>query len=560
MAGKSVVRELVTVWGFDVDKRGLDNMQRGVDSMKSSLRTLGIVTAAAASTVGLLLNEAGKQEQTNVAFKTMLGSAEEAKELLEDLYDFARTTPFTIPGIEKNAKLLLGMGIESDQLIGTLRALGDVSAGLSVPMERLALNFGQVKAQGKLTGRELRDFAIAGVPLLDVLAKQAGVTKSEIQDMVSAGDIGFKQVEDAFIAMTTEGGRFNNLMVAQSKTLKGLISNAQDFLILFARDLGNEILPMSKELVQEFLAWVEANRELIKSDMTTFLKSMVELLKDILALLGTFKQAASGLVTVFGGWNNALSLVFKSFVAIMGLKMLAALGSMAIGVTQLAIAWRTMGMAALFAQLKMAAIPIAIGAVIAAIGLIAEDVLAFTQGRDSVFGRMLEGITTIFDQLSEKFQAFNTFGKIIIAGLMTPIRTIINGFQNILEIIDVIRGKKGFFEAARNIGSNIANTFGVGTTDSLSSAIGLAGNANEAAQSVARNNNPITGLGGAPMRDGGDGRGNKNVNVKSENTFNLNLTGMDPDRAEEMVTQKLGDRFEGILRETVRDGEDVVER
>ncbi len=73
------------------------------------------------------------------------------------------------------------MGIVADNLLHTLKSLGDVSAGLSVPISRLALNFGQVKTQGKLTGRELRDFSIAGVPLIsalvDVLNDMGGTTQ-----------------------------------------------------------------------------------------------------------------------------------------------------------------------------------------------------------------------------------------------------------------------------------------------------------------------------------------------------------------------------------------------
>ena len=122
------------------------------------------------------IDAAGQFEQSNIAFTTMLGSAEEATKLLSDLADFARKTPFELVGIEASAKQLLAMGIESNKLLPTLKTLGDVSAGLSVPMSRLALNFGQVKAQGKLTGRELRDFAIAGVPLLAELSKELGVS------------------------------------------------------------------------------------------------------------------------------------------------------------------------------------------------------------------------------------------------------------------------------------------------------------------------------------------------------------------------------------------------
>lgn len=93
--------------------------------------------------------------------------------MLAQLSDFAQKTPFELQGVRTNAQQLLGMGVSLENIIPTLKMLGDVSAGLNVPLERLALNYGQVITQGKLTGRELRDFAVAGVPLLEELAKNA---------------------------------------------------------------------------------------------------------------------------------------------------------------------------------------------------------------------------------------------------------------------------------------------------------------------------------------------------------------------------------------------------
>jgi hypothetical protein len=60
---------------------------------------------------------------------------------------FASKTPFELPDVRANAKQLLAMGIATDDLIPTMKALGDVSAGLSVPMDRLALAYGQVIAK-----------------------------------------------------------------------------------------------------------------------------------------------------------------------------------------------------------------------------------------------------------------------------------------------------------------------------------------------------------------------------------------------------------------------------
>jgi tape measure domain-containing protein len=244
--------------------RAIDKFSKTFDSAEKSMAKVGAgitaVGVAGAVAVGGLIKMAGQFEQTQIAFTTMLGSAEEANKLLKDLADFAARTPFTIPGIEQNAKLLLGMGVAAEDMIPTLKALGDVSAGLSVPLDRIALNFGQIRVQGKLTGRELRDFAVAGVPLIAELAKNFGLTEAAITDMVSKGEIGFDDVENAFITMTSEGGRFFDLMDAQSKTFLGQVSNIQDSFIKLARIMGNIFLPAAKFVADKLaiiIGWFE---------------------------------------------------------------------------------------------------------------------------------------------------------------------------------------------------------------------------------------------------------------------------------------------------------------
>jgi tape measure domain-containing protein len=174
----------------------------------------------------------------------MLGSAEEAQSLLKDLSDFAKTTPFELQGIRESATQLLAMGVQAQDMIPTLKALGDVSAGLNVPLERLALNYGQVLTQGKLTGKELKDFTTAGVPLLDELSKNLNKSKTEIQDMVSQGKISAKDMVDAFDSMTSAGGKFADLMEAQSKTLAGQWSNLQDTIAGIGEQIGLAIIPL----------------------------------------------------------------------------------------------------------------------------------------------------------------------------------------------------------------------------------------------------------------------------------------------------------------------------
>ena len=211
----------------------------------------------AANTVASKIGDVGKKvieladnyEQAKNSFTTMLGSAEQAEHLLAKLSDFAKKTPFELTEVRENAKQLLAMGISADNLIPTMKALWDVSAGLGVPMQRLALNYGQVMTKGKLAGQELKDFTTAGVPLLDELSKNLGKSKAEIQNMVSKGQISADMVTEAFRTMTSEWGRFADLMATQSGTLSWMRSNLSDSLAQIGEKIWLFLLPGLKDSV-----------------------------------------------------------------------------------------------------------------------------------------------------------------------------------------------------------------------------------------------------------------------------------------------------------------------
>ncbi|SBW07609.1 hypothetical protein KL86DYS2_13194 [uncultured Dysgonomonas sp.] len=103
---------------------------------------------------------------------------------------------------------------------------------------RIAINYGQVSALGKLQSREIRDFAMAGIPIVEELGKMLGKTSAEIYDMVEAGKIGFPEVEQAFKNMSGEGGKFYNLMEKQNASVTGQISKLKDSIQLMFNEIG----------------------------------------------------------------------------------------------------------------------------------------------------------------------------------------------------------------------------------------------------------------------------------------------------------------------------------
>lgn len=170
----------------------------------------------------------GEYQQLEIAFETMLGSKSQADALMAQLIDTAATTPFEMKEIAESSKMLLAYGMAADEVNGTLIRLGDIAAGLSIPIKDLAFLYGTTMVQGRLYTQDLNQFLGRGIPLADELAKQFGKNKSEVKKLVEEGKIGFPEVQKAIEALTNEGSKFGGLMEAQSKTISGQMSNIED--------------------------------------------------------------------------------------------------------------------------------------------------------------------------------------------------------------------------------------------------------------------------------------------------------------------------------------------
>ena len=177
-------------------------------------------------------------QQLEISFGTMLKSKEKANALMAELIDLAAKTPFGLQEVSEGAKRLLAFQVPAEEVTETLRRMGDVAAGLGVPMGQLIHVYGQVKAQGKLMTNDLYQFMNAGIPIIAELSKVVGKSETEIKDMVSAGKIGFTEIQAVIKNMTNEGGLFFNLMAEQSKSLGGQISNLQDNFDQMLNEIG----------------------------------------------------------------------------------------------------------------------------------------------------------------------------------------------------------------------------------------------------------------------------------------------------------------------------------
>lgn len=200
----------------------LDSMGNKMSSFGGRM-TLG-VTAPILGMGAFALKSAASFESMRLAFQTLAGDVDTGSKLFTDLISFSEVTPFTPEQVSQSAQALLAYGVKAEDVLSTLKDVGDVVSGTGKSLTGLSIVFGQIKGRTKLTGDNLKQLAEAGFNPLQIILDKTGGKMSDLIDDMEAGNVSFKAVARAFKIATSEGGRFNNLMEKQSKTLGGLWS------------------------------------------------------------------------------------------------------------------------------------------------------------------------------------------------------------------------------------------------------------------------------------------------------------------------------------------------
>lgn len=227
---------LLSSIGTQAEKEGAK-----IDSAFSNIKRAALSLSAgwsAQSFVRGIVQVRGEFEKLEVAMNTMLQSKERADALMTQMVRTAATTPFGLQEVASGAKQLLAYGMASEEVNGTLIKLGDIAAGLSIPLGDIIYLYGTTMAQGRIYTQDLNQFTNRGIPMLKELASQFGVAESQVKKLVEEGKVGFPEVKKAIDSMTGAGGKFGGLMEAQSKTIAGQISNLEDQLDTIFNSIG----------------------------------------------------------------------------------------------------------------------------------------------------------------------------------------------------------------------------------------------------------------------------------------------------------------------------------
>lgn len=317
-----------------------ENANNKFSAMNAVLGGVGMAAANAAIQIGTQLVErlgeaavssvrmAADFEQTKIGITNMVGSAEVAGDVLEDVSRMASRTPFEFPELADSTKQLIAFGFNAEEAVSTVAGLGDVSAAIGAPMGDLAYLMGTLKTQGRAMTIDIRQFAQRGIPIYEYLAKTMGVTTEEVGKLVEEGKVGFPEVEEAFKAMTSEGGQFYNAMEAQSQSFNGLMSTLKDEIGFALREIvginlrgeirEGSVFAILKEQAFEFVAFLkEDGAEIAKtiSNIATGTIDFISFIVDNKEYVAGFAIVIAGLTTQYLIQTGTIGGLITAFTA-----------------------------------------------------------------------------------------------------------------------------------------------------------------------------------------------------------------------------------------------------
>lgn len=213
-----------------------------------------------------------EMESLQTSFKTLAGE-QIGGELFEQIKEYELRTPMIMQDLASGAQTMLAFNIPAQDVMLHLKAIGDISMGDSEKFKSLTLAFSQMSATGKLMGQDLLQMINAGFNPLQVISEQTGKSIGQLKEEMEKGAISTKMVQDAFHAAASEGGQFNGMLEAQSKTLKGAISNLEGAWQYMLNNIGEAqegLIVGSIDMAQKIIANYQQVGQIIMGLITTY--------------------------------------------------------------------------------------------------------------------------------------------------------------------------------------------------------------------------------------------------------------------------------------------------
>ncbi len=210
-------------------------------ALKGGLASGALAAAGVAVAVGAIgfavVQAAGDAQKLTAAFTGLTGSASAAAALRQELFTLSKATPFKNDELLGAAQRFLAVGVEAENLGGTINRIGALAAQSGQSLDRVGLIYAQVFAKGRLQGEENLQFLEAGIDLNSQLAKVTGLSGQALQDAMSKGKISINDVNQAIVLATGSMAALEGAGQSVSVKFANIGDNVQQVFLGFAQSI-----------------------------------------------------------------------------------------------------------------------------------------------------------------------------------------------------------------------------------------------------------------------------------------------------------------------------------
>ena len=289
-----------------------DSVQGLAGQFTASFAAIGGAIAAVKGAFAFFSNipaQAARIEDLRVTFTQMTGDAEQAGQILDDLWHDAANGAVGLEEMAATAKPLLNVFSDSASIREWSRRFADIATGSGVAADQLSKVFSRAMAIGKIDSRAIDTLARQGIPIYQELAAIIGTTTEAVQAMVKKGLVSADQYAAAFRRMTDEGGKYYNLSSQLSNTSAGSWGTMLENINRVAAKLGEPINEAFTPVLQSIAVALEESLPAVQAFAGSFgsaFSGVVEVISPIVSGIGELVSVLGGAETVVAAAAAAL--------------------------------------------------------------------------------------------------------------------------------------------------------------------------------------------------------------------------------------------------------------
>lgn len=294
-----------------------DSVQGLAGQFTASFAAIGGAIAAVKGAFAFFSNipaQAARIEDLRVTFTQMTGDAEQAGQILDDLWHDAANGAVGLEEMAATAKPLLNVFSDSASIREWSRRFADIATGSGVAADQLSKVFSRAMAIGKIDSRAIDTLARQGIPIYQELAAIIGTTTEAVQAMVKKGLVSADQYAAAFRRMTDEGGKYYNLSSQLSNTSAGSWGTMLENINRVAAKLGEPINEAFTPVLQSIAVALEESLPAVQA----FAGSFGSAFSGVVAVISPIVSGIGELVSVLGGAETVVAAAAAALLMYVG--------------------------------------------------------------------------------------------------------------------------------------------------------------------------------------------------------------------------------------------------